>query len=92
MGGNNRISGQKRKEYRPKALVPVIANALPSTEVPPNALVLATTIATATEDGGVDQVAEADSSSNKKHKSGVHETSTRSADQAEAAEQPRPMQ
>jgi hypothetical protein len=91
-GGNVRISGQKRKEYRPK--VPAQANAidLPSTDVPARALVLAATITPATDNGGEDNVADSESSANKKHKTGVQETSTRSADQAEAARQPRQTQ
>jgi hypothetical protein len=81
-----RVSGQKRKVYRPKNQQPGRdsgdASALvivPVTEGILNASVLATT-----EDGGSAVVAELDS--NKKQKTAS--SSIRSADQAEAARQP----
>jgi hypothetical protein len=80
-GGNNRISGQKRKEYRPKAtaLPCTIVDVIPSANVPVGAL-MAATVAQTTVDGGENQVANLDSSSNKKHKA-----SPRSMDPVAAA-------
>jgi hypothetical protein len=87
-----RTVGVKRKEYRPKALLQQSTDVLPSTVVPEGALILSTTTARATDDGGNDQVADSDSSANKKLKTGVQVTSPRSADLAATAEQSRPTQ
>ncbi|KAM0872367.1 hypothetical protein ACQ4PT_038765 [Festuca glaucescens] len=52
-GNSSCVSGQKRKEYRPRASVLQKADAVdvPATEVPARALILASTVATATVDG-----------------------------------------
>jgi hypothetical protein len=60
--------------------------------VPEGALIVSTTIALATDDGGNEQVADSDSSLNKKLKMGVQVTSPRSADLVATAEQSRPTQ
>jgi hypothetical protein len=67
-GDITRISGQKRKEYRPKAPVPPADDDAmnPSTEVPSRALALVTTVSRATEDSGENQVADSDATANKK--------------------------
>ncbi|KAM0902911.1 hypothetical protein ACQ4PT_019000 [Festuca glaucescens] len=90
----SRISGQKRKEYRPKAVAPSNAGkqTLPSTEVPVGALMLVTAVTPATEGSGDDQVEDYDSSPHKKHKTDVSLTSSRSVDLAATAEKSHPTQ
>jgi hypothetical protein len=86
MQGNiPRVSGHKRKEYRIR--VPVLQKNdvvdVPLTVVPEGALILASTVATATGDGGDGQVADSETTKNKK---------PRSADPAATAVQSRPTQ
>jgi hypothetical protein len=87
-----RTVGVKRKEYRPKVPVQQSSDFLPSTVVSEGALVLSTTTTRATDDSGNDQVADSDSSANKKLKTGVQVISPRSADLAATAEQSRQTQ
>jgi hypothetical protein len=89
---DQRISGHKRKEYRPKIRVPPTADDSPPPEMPARALALVPTVATVTGDGGDDQETDSDILANKKHKKDVPETSSRSVDLAEAAVQPRRTQ
>jgi hypothetical protein len=81
----SRVSGHKRKEYRIR--VPVLQKNdvvdVPLTVVPEGALILASTVATATGDGGDGQVADSETTKNKK---------PRSADPAATAVQSRPTQ
>ncbi|KAK1644641.1 hypothetical protein QYE76_062446 [Lolium multiflorum] len=81
-----RISGQKRKEYRPRATVAVA----PLLLLPNATSTVLPTVPEATGDGGDNVVAVFES--NKKHKSASLGGDNRSADQAEAIKQPRQTQ
>jgi hypothetical protein len=81
-GNKSRVSGHKRKEYRPVLQENDVVD-IPVTMVPEGALILASTVATATGDGGDVQVADSETSASKK---------PRSADPALTAVQSRPTQ
>jgi hypothetical protein len=85
-GDTRRMSGQKRKEYRLKVLTTqnTDPDATLSTGLPTVAIVPASDVLPATEDGGSELV-----DSNKKHKLDTNVGQHRSADPAAAAEQPR---
>jgi hypothetical protein len=85
-GGDSRYSGQKRKEYRPKAQVAAMADHTSSKLplVPVSGKVSGTSILAATKEGGNEVVAD----THKKQRTTSSSSPTRSADPAAAAMQP----
>ncbi|KAM0891332.1 hypothetical protein ACQ4PT_026467 [Festuca glaucescens] len=87
-GGGPKLTGHKRKVYRPKAQESLSADGNPAAPLPVAGTELVTVPSLAT----VEEEADFGTDSNKKHKTDSREVSSGSADQVAAAAQPRHSQ